>query len=73
MGRRHPHADAIYRVVPLTHKAYGVEVAIPDSSPTMVTSFATKEAAETWIAGHRRQAECGSILTRRLRVAKAAR
>src|SRR3981189_516773 len=35
----HPHADATYRIVP-RDRAYGVEVSIPNSNPTMVTSFA---------------------------------
>ena len=44
--RRHPHADAVYRIIETPERAYGVEVAIPDSSPAFVTSFATEDAAE---------------------------
>jgi hypothetical protein len=47
--RTHPHAEATYRVVPLTGGAFGVEVAIPDRSPTTVSSFDTEAAAEAWI------------------------
>jgi hypothetical protein len=72
MALPHPHANATYRVVPLQNKAYGVEVAIPDSSPAMVTSFATKEVAEAWIAKHRRQAESGSTFPRRMKFTKAS-
>jgi hypothetical protein len=54
---RHPHADATYRVILQDDKTYGVEVAIPDSYPTMVKSFATVPEAEAWIAEHKRQAE----------------
>jgi hypothetical protein len=59
MALRHPHADATYRVVSQKDLTYGVEVAIPDTHPTMVTSFATKQDAEAWIAKHRMQAESG--------------
>jgi hypothetical protein len=65
MAQIHPHADATYRIVPLNDRAYGVEVAIPDSSPTMVTSFATEQDAQKWIAEHRRHAESGLSLTKR--------
>jgi hypothetical protein len=72
MALKHPHADATYRIVPLKDRAYGVEVAIPDRTPAMVTSFATTEAAEAWIAEHKRQAESGPTFPRRLRVTKVA-
>jgi hypothetical protein len=71
MALKHPHADATYRIVPLKDRAYGVEVAIPASNPTMVTSFATTEAAEAWIAEHKRQAESGPSLPRRMKFTKA--
>jgi hypothetical protein len=69
--QKHPHADATYRVVPITGSAYGVEVAIPDSNPAMVTSFATEEAAQAWIAEHKRQAESGPGLPKRMKFIKA--
>lgn len=47
--RTHPHAEATYHVVPLSDGAFGVEVRIPDTHPTRVTSFATEAAAEAWI------------------------
>ncbi|HZT86327.1 MAG TPA: hypothetical protein VFA12_00070 [Stellaceae bacterium] len=47
--RSHPHAEASYRVVALTGGRFGVEVAIPDSFPTTVSSFDTEAAAEEWI------------------------
>jgi hypothetical protein len=50
---KHPHADATYRVVSHSSSGYAVEVTIPASQPTMVTSFATVGDAETWIARHR--------------------
>jgi hypothetical protein len=71
MALKHPHADATYRIVPLKDRAYGVEVAIPDRTPAMVTSFATTEAAEAWIAEHKRQAEGGPNLPRRMKFTKA--
>ena len=71
MAQRHPHADATYRIVPLSATAYAVEVAIPESSPALVTPFATEHAAAAWIAEHKRQAESGPSLPRRNRVPTA--
>jgi hypothetical protein len=51
--RTHPHAEASYEVVALAAGGFGVKVSIPDSHPTMVTAFATAEAAEAWIASHK--------------------
>jgi hypothetical protein len=72
MALKHPHAEATYRIVPLKDRTYGVEVSIPDCSPAMVTSFATKKAAEAWIAEHKRQVESGSTFPRRMKFTKAA-
>ena len=43
---------ATYRIVP-RDDAYGVEISIEDTSPTMVTSFATEAAASAWIEAHK--------------------
>ena len=64
---KHPHAEATYRMIPLKDGAYAVEVAIPESSPTRVTSFSTEEAAQQWIAAHQRQVASGNRLLRRIR------
>ena len=48
--RTHPHAEATYRVVPLSRGGFGVEVKIPDTAPTTVSSFDSEAAAEAWIA-----------------------
>ena len=48
--RTHPHAEATYRVVPIAGGAFGVEVKIPDTAPTTVSSFETEAAATAWIA-----------------------
>jgi hypothetical protein len=48
--RTHPHAEAVYTVVQLPSGAFGVEVKIPESYPTTVSSFDTEAAAEAWIA-----------------------
>jgi hypothetical protein len=55
--RTHPHAEATYRVVPLSGGAFGVEVSIPDRSPTTVSSFATTELAEAWITQAKQRVE----------------
>src|ERR1700730_13323783 len=67
MEQKHPHADATYRIVP-RDGAYGVEVSIPDSNPTMVTSFATEQDAERWIANHRRRAQSTPTFSKRQKV-----
>ena len=65
MARTHPHAEASYKVIAFEDGTFGVEVSIPDSSPTIVTPFASEEAAGAWIAAHRRrvrsQAEIGVL------------
>ena len=71
MAYKHPHADATYRIVPQKDMAYGVEVSVPDSSPAMVTSFATEQEAEAWIVEHKRRAE--SAIPPKRRLIKAAK
>lgn len=55
MTQRHPHADARYRVIHRDDRTFGVEVTIPDSHPTTVTSFTTEGDAEAWIAAHKQR------------------
>ena len=57
MPRIHPHAEATYRIIPLDDGAFGVEVNIPDSHPTMISRFATEVDAEAWIASHQRHVQ----------------
>jgi hypothetical protein len=52
MTRTHPHAEATYRVVQIDDESFGVEVWIPDSHPTKVSTFRTEADAEAWIAEH---------------------
>jgi len=49
----HPHAHAAYRVYRLDDGAYGVEVTIPNTFPTKVSSFRSRGAAHEWIAEHK--------------------
>jgi len=60
MTRTHPHAEASYKVIALDDGSFGVEVSIPDSHPTTVTSFASEQAAEAWIGSHRRRVQSQS-------------
>jgi len=53
--RSHPHADAIYRVIPGANGGFAVEVTIPGTYPTKVRPFSTEADAEAWIAKHRRR------------------
>lgn len=48
--KTHPHGEATYRVVSTASGAFAVEVTIPDTHPTTVSSFPTEQAAEAWIA-----------------------
>jgi hypothetical protein len=49
----HPHAEATYRTVPLKDGAFGVEIVIPGTYPTIMSSFETAAEAGEWIAEHR--------------------
>lgn len=53
--RTHPYAEAEYRVVELPGGGFGVEVKIPDSSPTTVSRFDTEDAAEAWITRNKQR------------------
>jgi hypothetical protein len=55
MAKEHPHAEATYRVVPQQDLTFGVEVSVPGCFPAMVTSFATEQTAEAWIADYKRR------------------
>jgi hypothetical protein len=44
---------AEYRIVARDDEAFAVEISIEDTSPTMVTPFATEAAADAWIEGHK--------------------
>ena len=71
MPRTHPHAEATYRVIPLDNGSFGVEVSIPDSHPTRVSTFKTEADAEAWIADHRRRVESQTQSGRRFRSANS--
>jgi hypothetical protein len=57
MLKTHPHAAATYRVIPFEDGSFGVEVNIPDSHPTIVSSFPTEIDAEAWIVEHQRRVQ----------------
>jgi hypothetical protein len=58
MPKTHPHAEATYRIIE-RDDGFGVEVTVPETFPTVVSGFATQEAAETWISDHKRQVKEG--------------
>jgi hypothetical protein len=66
--RTHPYTDAIYEVILLDAGGFGVKVSIPDTNPTMVSSFDTEAAAEAWIASHKTriqaQSQSGTVFRR---------
>ena len=67
--KAHPHAEALYEVVPLAAGGFGVKISIPDSSPTTVSRFDSETLAEAWIAAHKTrieaQSQTGRIFRRR--------
>jgi hypothetical protein len=65
MEQKHPHADAVYRVVTQEDETFGVEVTIPETSPTTVTSFASEADAEAWIEDHKNRVRQSQTLRRR--------
>jgi hypothetical protein len=58
--KTHPHAEAIYEIVPLDGGGFGVRVSIPDTSPTTVSRFDTEAAAAAWIAAHKSRVQAQS-------------
>jgi hypothetical protein len=55
MNDCHPRSRANYRIVRRMDRTYGVEVTIPGALPTLVTTFAFKDAALGWIEKRQRQ------------------
>jgi len=66
MEKEHPHAGATYQVIPQSDGGFGVEVTIPNTHPTMVTGFATAEAATAWAAKHKDGIDAGNSLRRKM-------
>jgi hypothetical protein len=65
MNEPHPHADAIYRVIPLDGGRFGVEVTIPESYPTVVSGLEGYEAANAWIAAQKARIAAAPSLRRK--------
>ena len=57
MPRLHPHAEAIYSVVPLGDGSFVVEVIVLETNPTRVSGFGTEIAVGAWIETPKRQVE----------------
>jgi hypothetical protein len=55
MDSRHPYSDATYRVIRQPDRSFGIEVTIPETHPTKVTSFVTEADAEAWIVAHKKR------------------
>jgi hypothetical protein len=64
MEQRHPHTDALYRIVSQPDQTFGVEVKMPEMNPTIVTNFATAADAEVWIAAHKQRVAENASLSR---------
>ena len=55
----HAHADAVYTVVPRRGGEFAVELLVPGSSPTKITSFLTESDAKAWIVDHKAEVAKG--------------
>jgi len=64
MENSHPHSGATYRTIRQADGSFGIEVTISGTHPTLVTSFASKDAAALWIAKHQAQIAEGNALRR---------
>jgi hypothetical protein len=64
MENSHPHSGATYRTIRQADGSFGIEVRIPGTHPTLVTSFASEDAAALWIAKHQAQIAEGNALRR---------
>ena len=73
MPRNHPHAEASYRVIAFDNGSFGVEVSIPDSHPTTVSTFKTAADAEAWIIEHQRRVQSQTQSGRQFRGLRSRR
>jgi hypothetical protein len=64
MAMTHAHAGASYRTVPLKDGTFGVEISIPGTYPTTMSSFATESKAQEWIAKHKSLVELNAPFER---------
>jgi hypothetical protein len=64
MTMTHAHAGASYRTVPLKDGTFGVEISIPGTHPTTMSSFETESKAQEWIAGHKALVELNAPFDR---------
>jgi hypothetical protein len=64
MENSHAHSGATYRILHQADGSFGIEVTIPGTHPTLVTSFASEDAAALWIAKHQAQIAGGNARRR---------
>jgi hypothetical protein len=50
-----PTPEANYRIIP-REDGFAIEVSLPDTYPTIVSSFASEALAAAWIENHRAKA-----------------
>jgi hypothetical protein len=64
MENSHPHSGATYRTIRQAAGSFGIEVTIPGTHPTLVTSFSSEDTAALWIAKHQAQIAEGNAFRR---------
>jgi hypothetical protein len=59
------NCEAVFRIFAQDDSSYAIEVVVPESSPTTVSSFPTEAAAEKWIVGYKARVEADDGRPRR--------
>jgi hypothetical protein len=57
MVLKNRNCEAVFRIFAQDDSSYAIEVVVPESSPTTVSSFPTQDAAEKWIVGYKARVE----------------
>lgn len=65
MVLKNRNCEAVFRIFAQDDSSYAIEVVVPDSSPTTVSSFPTEAAAEKWIVGYKARVEADDGRPRR--------
>jgi len=57
MNIKNRNSDATFRIFCRDDASFAIEVEVPDSPPTIVSSFDTAQAAELWIEAFKKRVE----------------
>jgi hypothetical protein len=65
MVLKNRNCEAVFRIFAQDDSSYAIEVVVPDSSPTTVSSFPTEADAEKWIVSYKARVEADDGRPRR--------